>query len=936
MMALSSCSISKNTAASRRYAEFITRYNIHYNGETHYRETLEEMERKYQDDYTRLLFSHPAKARSEEKAPQPTGDFNRSIEKAQKAIQLRSIKAKPARKPGRSSDPAYKAWMKRDEYNPFLHNSWMLMARSQFMNGDFAGAAATFFYISKHFTWLPATVVEAQLWQARCYTAIGWNFEAESILSRIKPDQLTSRELKSLYNVTMADVLVASRSYSAAIPYLEEGVKEASGAQKTRLTFLLGQVAALAGDRDRAYRAYGRAASAGSADYRTRFNARIKQSEVFSGSDIEPEVKALRRMVRYDRNKEYLDQVYYAIGNLYLSRKDTTRAIENYRLAASKSTRNGIEKAVSQATLGGLYYERRRYDLAQPCYAEAIPQLPESYPGYQTLRRRSDILDQLAVYSQNVHLQDSLITLSLMTPEEQRAVIDRIIADLVRQEKEAADEARRQEFLANNPAQTPTNMGNAGNAPTTFTMNSDGSWYFYNPSTVSAGKTEFQRRWGNRRLEDNWRRRNKNTFALDDQPSPTDAAEASDTPGDSVSTEATQPAKSEETLRRESDPHYPEYYLKQIPADSAARSVSHDVIQEGLFNMGVILKDKMEDFPAAHDNFNRLNSLYPGNPYRLEALFNQYLMAERQGDAPLVARYRDMILSEFPDTKQGIALRDPRYIDNLRLMERRQEELYQQAFDAYMNNANDTVRDICRQVAEQFPMSPLMPRFMFLDALSYVPQQDTEKFRTILTDLLSRYPDTDLTPYASAWVKGLNQGRALQTDGGGGNLRGLLWDIKLGSDSTAVNDSIDFDLDPQVPQLLVLLYPTDQISPNQLLYDIARHNFTTFAIRDFDLEQMNFGQLGLLIIKGFENVDEINRYRAKMQENASLSIPAGVIPVTISVDNFAKMIKHGATFEQYFRYTRDKTYRDTQESVLDPAIFGPSDPLQEEEIAPEE
>ena len=933
LLLLPGCSTKKNTAATRNYQAFITRYNIHYNGDTHYKETLSDMESKYEDDYTRLLFTHPAEARGQEKVPQPQGDFTRSIEKAQKAIQLRSIKKKPQRKAGKGSDPAYKAWMKRDEYNPFLHNSWMMMARSQFMNGDFSGAAATFFYISRHFTWLPNTVTEAKLWQARSYCAMGWLFEAEMILTRIKTDELTNNTLKSLYYVTYSDFLVQSRDYQAAIPYLEQAVKYAKGTQKTRLNFLLGQVASLTGDKTLAYKAFGKAGSSSSAPYRTKFNARIKQSEVFTGSDIESEVKALKRMVRYDRNKEYLDQVYYAIGNLYLSRGDTLKAIENYRIAAEKSTRNGIDKAINQVTLGSLYYDRGEYDMAQPCYAEAVPQLPETYPDYRTLKRRSDVLDELAVYSQNVTLQDSLLKLSYMTPDEQLAVVNKIIEELKKKEKEEAENARREEFLANQPGNGLDNS----NAPTTFTMNTDGSWYFYNPSTVSAGKTEFQRRWGNRRLEDDWRRRNKAAFSFDEFGDRDESDENDDTEGGDELTDGTEEPKDEETLKRESDPHFPEYYLRQIPADSAARANSHDIIQEGLYNMGVILKDKMDDYTAADGEFQRLLRDYPDNIYRLDTYFNLYLMAMRRGDRVTAEHYRSLILSDFAESPQGVALLDPNYIENLRKMDEVQEELYARAFEAYINNDNPTVHKIYDEMNERYSMSPLMPNFMFLHALAYVTDREPAKFKAVLNEMLEKYPQTSLSPYASAWLKGMSQGRELQTDGGT-NLRGMLWDIKLTTDSASVaGDSIAFDLNPDTDQLLVLLYPTDKISPNQLLFDIARHNFTTFVVKDFDLEQMNFGQLGLLIVRGFDNLNELKHYRDLMQKNPDLNIPHGVIPVVISESNFELLLKNGASFEQYFEFARDKTYRDTEESVLDPEIFGPADPMPDEEetIVPE-
>lgn len=465
LAALAGCSLKKNTPLTRQYSAFITRYNIYFNGDQHYKETLKEMESKYQDDYTRLVLMHPAEAYADEKAPQPTGDFNRSIEKAQKAIQLRSIKKKPKKKSGKSHDPKYKAWMKREEYNPFLHNAWMMQGRSQYLNGDYLGAASTFYYIAKHFSWLPNTVTEAKLWQAKAYLASDWLFEAESLVSKIPEKDLTNSTLKGLYYFVYADFYVRSHDYAKAIPMLVEAIKYADGPQRTRLTFLLGQLYEAEGNKAAAYKAFAKAGGASNASYRTKFNARIKQSEVFEGEDIAPEVKALRNMTRYDRNKEYLDQIYYAIGNLYLSRRDTTAAVENYKKAVEQSTRNGIEKAIVQVALGGLYYDLHKYNLAQPCYSEAVPMLPDDYPDLKLLKHRSDVLDELSVYAQNVELQDSLLKLSNMTPEQQRDVIDKIIEALKKKEKEEAEAARREEYLANQQAQGTGLQNNNANTP---------------------------------------------------------------------------------------------------------------------------------------------------------------------------------------------------------------------------------------------------------------------------------------------------------------------------------------------------------------------------------------------------------------------------------------------------------------------------------------
>ena len=507
------CSNKKNTAGSRFWQSLNTRYNVYYHGRTNYDEQLKEMLDNYEDDYSQRLFVHPAEARANPKAPQPAGSFDRTIEKMQKAIALHSIKKKPKKKSGKSNDPKYKAWMAREEYNPFMHNCWYTLAMAQYMKGDFLNASATFRFISRHFGWKPDLVEEAKIWEALSYCAMGWTSEADNVLSHVHIDKIDNKRIRSLANLAYADYYIKEHMTAEAVPYLAEAVKGAKGSQKVRQNFLLGQLYEELGQKDLAYEAYKRAGSSNSSNYRTKFNARIKQSSVYQGFDIAGEVRALKHMTRYDRNKEYLDQIYYAIGNLYLTRQDTAKAVENYILAAEKSTRNGIDKAISQITLGGIYFAQHKYDKAQPCYAEAIPQISENYPNYKQLKHRSDVLDELAVYAQNVSLQDSLLRLSKMSDEEVKAVIKKIIDELKKKEKEEKENADREAYLADQASKGQLQQNK--NAPQQFQMNNDKSWYFYNTATKNAGKTQFQQLWGNRKLEDNWRRRNKTVLSLD-------------------------------------------------------------------------------------------------------------------------------------------------------------------------------------------------------------------------------------------------------------------------------------------------------------------------------------------------------------------------------------------------------------------------------------
>ncbi|MDE7402433.1 MAG: tetratricopeptide repeat protein [Muribaculaceae bacterium] len=913
------CGVKHNTPATRQWQAFTTRYNVYFNGKTHYDEQLKEMERSYQDDYTRTTLIHPAEARADEKRPQPTGDFNRTIEKMQKSIQLHSIKKKPAKK---GNSPKEKAFRARDEFNPFLHNAWLTMGKAQYYNGDFSGAAATFFYISKHFKWLPKVITEARLWMALSYCALDWTYEAENAMHLVKEKDLVDKNLRNLYYLAWGDYYTRTKEYKKAIPMLREAVKLAHGSQKNRLWFLLGQLYSHEGEKRNAYEAFKKAGSGVSTDYRTKFNARIKRSEVFEGSDIRAEVRALRGMARYARNSEFQDQIYYAIGNLYLSRKDTVHALENYLLAVEKSTRNGIDKALAQLALGNLYFEQGEYVKAQPCYSEAIPQLPESYPDYKTLKLRSDVLDELATYAGNVELQDSLLTLAAMTPEEQQAVADRLAKEYADAQKKAAEEEQRAAYLAEQEGRGQDNINKDQGPSQGFMANSDKSWYFYNTMTKNQGKTEFQRRWGSRKLEDDWRRRNKTTFSMSDDDDTAD--DDTRTEGeDDLSPEEKEKAK--EKMEAAADPANPEYYLSQIPKTEEEIATANDVVQEGLYNEGVILKDKLEDYTASRKEFNRLLSRYPDNIYRLDVYYNMYLMAVRQNDKANAEKWRQLIISDFPDSPYGKAMTDPAYFDNLRRMNKVQEDLYVKAYDAYLNNDNRTVHSLTSNMESEYPLSPILPKFIFIDALSYLTEDNTEVFKEKLTSLLERYPDTDMTDMAGGILRGLKAGRTPKA--GLSNQRGMLWEMRLTNDSTlaqADGQPAAFERDPKSPQYFVLVFPRDSVSANRLLYDVARFNFSSFVVQDFDLEPMSFGNVGLLVIKGFANMRQLEHYRSVMSERG-FELPAGVRPVMISKPNFELLLREGRSFEEYFRFEEDTAPDAIEQAVIEAGAALPDD-----------
>ena len=509
VLLLWSCSTKKNTKASRFYHAFTTRYNIYFNGKQAFDEALKSQQDGYKENYSDRIYMYPISAQPKDKA-EPGGPFDRTIEKSNKAIKLHSIKAKPAKKPGWRNNPKLRAIQEQEEYNPFLKNSWLIMGQAQFYNADFLQASATFSYIARHYAKDEEVVAEARLWQARCYSEMGWFYESEDILDKMNKNGIPASALKQ-YAAVYADYLIKNGQFEDAIPYLKTAIKaEKNRKQRTRMKYLLGQIYADQELDGLAYKTFGEVARS-NPPYELEFASRIRQTEVFSGTNYLKVVKMLEKMAKSQKNKDYLDQVYYALGNVYLSREDTVNAIKNYQLGIDKSTLNGMDKAICQIKLGDIYFTMRDYVKAQPCFSGALAGIQKEYRDYERVSKLSAILDELVVHVEAVHLQDSLQALAKLPEAERLAIIDKKIEEVKKEEEEAKALAEKEAYLAEQEAKGTgiDRPGTETNAVVLPNASGGASFYFYNPQTVAQGKTQFQRKWGRRPLEDHWRRRKK-------------------------------------------------------------------------------------------------------------------------------------------------------------------------------------------------------------------------------------------------------------------------------------------------------------------------------------------------------------------------------------------------------------------------------------------
>ncbi len=895
---LTACGSTKvNTAQSRFYQAFITRFNVYHNGHEAYKEGLDAQEKSHKDNYMEIIPLFNISKESTRSAG--SGSFDKAIEKSQKAIKLHSIKQKPKKKAGRTLTEADKLWYAKKEYNPFLHHAWMLMGKAQFQKGEFLEAASTFSYITRLYSEEPEIVAEARMRMAQCYAELEWNYEAENLLIQMQRDTIPY-QLAEEYEAIMAAHLLAQERFAEALPYLEKAVKRSGRTkkQKTREYYLLGQIHKHLGNKQQAYEAFGKAIKQ-NPPYEMEFNARIQQTETVSGGTAPKMLKTLRRMGKDPNNKEYLDQVHYAMGNIYLAQRDTVNAVKEYEKGAELSTRNGVEKGILLLQLGEIYWEQTKYVDAQRCYGEAIGLIDKEHKQYDMVNLRSSILDELVEHTVVIDLQDSLQHLATLPEEELYEVIDGIIAEVIRQEEEAkkAEEeaalmAQREEALGAAQAKGPQM-----NTPQMST--GDKSWYFYNTQLVAQGKTDFQQKWGRRKLEDNWRRSNKSVLADDfEETDYSDEAE----PADSTMTDTLAIATPDTLV---TDIHDRMYYLQQIPFTEEQMAESNALLQEALFNAGVIYKDKLEDFTLAENTLERLNTQFPDYERTDEVYYNMYLMYSRWKRWDEAERYRQLLLTDFPYSDYTLTINDPDYAENAIHGKHIEDSLYAATYAAYMAGSLSEVKANATLSGEKYPLGAHRPKFMFLNAMSDLQQGEQATFLSQLKEVVSKYPENEISELAGLIAQGMQEGRLL-TSGTLGNI----WSRRLAtSGETTVADSLRPAFNPEriTPFTFVLAYEEGTVNDNQLLYEVARYNFSKFMVRNFDITTTKQGGIAMLHVKGLRTFTEAYQYMHRLYADPSMAAKlSGIRALLISESNMELLLKHYSIdeytefYEQHF------------------------------------
>ena len=933
---LTGCSTQKNTAQSRWWHAFNAKYNTYYNGTLAYIDGSLEKETGNKDNYTEQIPLYTVSNRNSREIGK--ANFDRAIEKCEKAIHQHSIKRRPEWTKNRRKTAKDIEWLSRQEYNPFLWKAWMLMGRSQFYQGDFESAAATFSYMSRLYATQPAIYGKARAWLAKCYIEQNWNYDAEDVIRNMLRDSIHWRAQKE-WDYTFADYYIHTGNAEQAIPYLRKVIShEMRRKQKAREWYLMGQLQASIGNKKEAYKAF-RHVIRQNPPYELAFNARIAMTEVMAKDNAGKMISRLKRMAASDNNKEYQDQIYYAIGNIHLSRKDTLKAITAYEKGNQKSTRNGIEKGVLLLHLGDLYWTKEKFSDARRCYGEAIGLLDKDRKDYQQLANRSKVLDELVPYTDAVQLQDSLQQLARMSEKERNAAIDRVIDALKKKEKEERNRKAEEEAestlrqdggnFANNNNFASSNSPQKNNENSANTP-ANGQWYFYSPLTVSQGKVQFQKLWGKRDNVDNWQRINKTVVA-----NAAGAEEMTDEQRDSLA----QAAEQEELLKQTSDsavndPHRREYYLAQIPFTPEQLAESNKQLEDGLYHAGVIFKDKLDNLPLSRKSLLRLVNNHPDYAHLDDAYYHLYLLYSRERKPEMAQTYLQKLKAEYPESQWTTLLSDPYYAENAKRGVQIEDSLYTLTYQAFRDGEYDKVERNAQISRNRFPDGANRDKFLFIGGLSKLNDGDIKSCLADLKEVVSKYPDSRLSEMAGMIINGVNAGRRLY--GGKFDLNDV-WTRR----SIELNDRDSTRQKGYSPErnasfVFLLAYNPDKTNENQLLFEMAKYNFTSYMARYFDINIEDLEGLHRMQISGFNSYDEARQYaNAVYQQPAIKRLLGNVRAYVISEPNL-KLLGTSHTYEEYEKFY-SKHFAPLPVSKL-PLLLEPAEtaPAAEEEPSTEE
>ncbi len=866
---LVTCSVEKNTDTTRFFNSLTARFNIYFNGYESYKAGLVKISNGHKDDFAEMLnvfeFSDPATARM------ASSDMETAIQKASKLIALKSITAKPDIDYRRDISEKEKKLLDRKEYNEWVDDSYLLVGKARFHKHEFSEAESVFSYCINEAN-DPLIVKEASIWLARIKNEASDYPESSRLLNEFEISDDMPEVLKAMYYTTLTDLFIRQKKYNDAIDPLTKALDLVHGKKnKYRLTYLLAQLYEQTGNGQLAT-SYFRKVAGMNPPYEVEFNARINIAGVFDISSGDPAElkKELNRMLRDAKNKEFQDQIYFALGNVAMKEGNEPEALDYYRKSASSISSNPNQKGRSFLSLSDYYYNKSDYIKAGQYLDSAVYFLDQSYPQFTTLRTRSQNLNLLVSQLLIIEREDSLQLVAALPEAQRNQVINDIIAQVSKAETQGSSTDYNDRY----------NIGQYYENERRFQGNieQEGKWYFYNQAALTFGRTEFRRRWGDRRLEDNWRRANKTRIS-------------------SVQTTAEGEENNEkiatDTSAALNDNKKPEYYLKNLPLTDSLLQISNDKISLALLKAGKAYAENINDTLKGTETYEMLITRYPSSPEMPEALYDLYRLNE-QGNKIKAETYRQRLLAKYPDSEFAKILSDPEYYRNKLAQLKVTEQLYEEAYNLYASeNFNGAISKIS-DALYRFPENDLSPKFMLLHAYAVARTSDERAFRDDLKALIDSYPATAESKRAAELIAHINQ---------------QVPELKVEEEKIAAAELYVADTTSSKTFVLIIADPAFNL--NQATFDVISYNIDYYTNKNYKTEgSLTDNKYLMITVSGFQNFAQAMDYRNKFLSSAPVrnSTSAKITTFVIGGENLNRL-RQDRNPERYDIFFRENILR---------------------------
>ena len=827
---LSSCSTKKNKWNRRFWHNMTSHYNVWWNGNQSMKSGEIALRDVVVDDYTKTLpvFNYGTK----DNALAQYAAMDRTIEKDAVCIQKHSMR------------------FNNEERVRWIDDAFIDMGKSHFYKQDYVPARRTFDYAATQFRNSPDRHT-ATLWLAKTYIATKQFEKAEAMLQAIlvamdDENEKIPRYVRTNIDLVYADYYIAMGKENDAVKYLRSALLTTRGKyNKTRAMFILGQIYQHQNDKPRATEQFKNVIRK-HPSYEMTFEAQMNLARCYD-ADTTTIMKMLNKMLKDSKNSNFKDRIYFAMSDVALDNNNETDGVKYLRKSVAASTDNNIQKIRSSLDVANILFKNSDYILSQAYFDTAVMTMDRNYPNYDSLLNLSvmltDLVSNLTVYE----TQDSLLRLADMDSISRNAVIDKVIAEYIEEQKRIEEQKEIEAQIALN--------GGRDEGGGTIPTGNDGNWYFYNTQTRNRGMNDFKNRWGNRMLEDFWFISNKQSLAVVEEET---VEELSEEEIAKMSEEERAKYLQGLEISKDTTQYTPldrGYYMKQIPFTQSAKDEANRQIAEALNNIGFIYYSDLHDFSHSIDAYTELTERYPDNANEVSAWYYLYKMHSNRNETSDAEKYKNLVLTKYPDSNQAKIILDPDYFIKEYERGAEAEQLYSKTFEAYQNGQYQRVMMNVEKARQLYLEDTLyMPRFEFLNAVSLGYVEVVDSMAYALLNLIQTYPESSIKPFALDVLLKAND----------------MYDLGLNIESARPKDEkVEEKESPYTfrpnDEYYVLVITNKKVRVNPLKVRIGDFNKNNFRMDQLKIKSLMLNKdESLLTIEKFENVDKAIDYQRAM------------------------------------------------------------------------